>query len=90
LAKNEIEVAAVDPIASMMAVENQGLVDMQLKLKNSNGPLPLCSKNFKKLIFNLKTYVMMDGMNNGMNNGLGHGIWLWLDYRPCRSGLLFG
>jgi hypothetical protein len=33
---------------------------------------------------------MMDGMNNGMNNGWGMGYGLWLDYRPCRSGLLFG
>jgi uncharacterized protein (DUF302 family) len=33
LAKNEIEVAAVDPIASMMAVENQGLVDIATEIK---------------------------------------------------------
>jgi uncharacterized protein (DUF302 family) len=30
---NEIEVAAVDPIASMMAIENQGLVDIATEIK---------------------------------------------------------
>lgn len=33
LENNEIEVAAVDPIASMMAIENQGLVKIATEIK---------------------------------------------------------
>jgi uncharacterized protein (DUF302 family) len=33
LANNEIEVAAVDPITSMMAAENQGLVEIATEIK---------------------------------------------------------
>jgi hypothetical protein len=46
LAKNEIEVAAVDPIASMMKSYENQFGRYQLKLKNSNGPLPLCIRIF--------------------------------------------
>jgi hypothetical protein len=46
LAKNEIEVAAVDPIASMMAVENR-VWSIATEIENSNGPLPLCIRILK-------------------------------------------
>jgi hypothetical protein len=58
-------------------------------VRRSNGLLPLVTRILRFNFINLKTYIMMDGMNNGMNNGWG--IWLWLDYQPCCSmGLLFG
>lgn len=33
LENNEIEVEAVDPVASMMAIENQGLVEIATEIK---------------------------------------------------------
>jgi hypothetical protein len=52
LQNNEIEVAAVDPVASMMAIENHSLVGIASEIKeNSSGLLPLCNNNFEDLIY---------------------------------------
>jgi uncharacterized protein (DUF302 family) len=52
LQNNEIEVAAVDPVASMMAIENHSLVGIASEIKEkSSGLLPLCNNNFEDLIY---------------------------------------
>jgi uncharacterized protein (DUF302 family) len=43
LKNNEIE-AAVDPVASMMAIENQGLVEIATEIKENLEAIVLCNK----------------------------------------------
>jgi hypothetical protein len=51
LQNNEIEVAAVDPVASMMAIENHSLVGIASEIKKNSSGLPLCNNNFEDLIY---------------------------------------